>query len=74
MPATREYARRVDQPCKFVFITPAEYAKLNFAERDRYLRRAQRELDRRLALHVRPRQDCPAKAILGDPAERPAGP
>jgi hypothetical protein len=64
----------VDQPGKFVFITPAEYAKLDFAQRDRYLRRARQELDRRLALHVGPRHDCPAKAILGDPAERPAGP
>jgi hypothetical protein len=65
----------VDQPGKFVFLTPAEYAKLDFAQRDRYLRRAQRELDRRLALHVRPPPEgCPAKALLGDPGERPAGP
>jgi len=65
----------VDQPGKFVFLTPPEYSKLDFAQRDRYLRRARSELDRRLALHVRPAPEgSPAKDLLGNPRERPAGP
>ena len=36
-----------------MFLTPAEFARLDFTERDRYLRDTQREISRRLEVHAR---------------------
>ena len=38
----------MDQPGKFRFLTPAQYAGLDFKQRDRYLQEALKELARRL--------------------------
>jgi len=55
---------------KFAFITPGEFAKLDFAQRDRYLRDALIELSRRLAAVRR----YPPKEIFTEAAERCAAP